>query len=168
MSKRQRLTRRGEDTAPHQRADEHTSGDKVRHSKQTVAYVALGSNLGDSPGNVLRAIGRLQEFSDIPLRKSSPWKGRERTRALEFGKSPLPMSRADNFELGKLFGTPTLAHVSARGTRTACYLLFLARLPSGTRSIHEVAVGTRALDLIGAGGRLASSLPATAIHQYLG
>jgi hypothetical protein len=117
---------------------------------------------------------RREDFPWITLweenvaRKSSPWKGRERTRALEFGKSPLPMSRADNFVLGKLFGTPTLAHVSARGTQTACYVLFLARLSSETRSIYDVAVGTRALDLIGAGGRLASSLPAAAIHQYLG
>jgi len=107
-------------------------------------------------------------WEDNVARKSSPWKGREQARALEFGKSPLPMNRADNFQLGKLFGTPTLAHVSAMGTQTACYVLFLARLPLGTRSIYDVAVGTRSLDLIGTGGRLASSLPAAAIHKYLG
>jgi hypothetical protein len=101
-------------------------------------------------------------------RKSSPWKGRERTRGLEFGKSPLPMNRADNFELGKLFGAPTLAHVPAMGTQTACYALFLARLPLGTRSIYDVVVGTHSLDLIGAEGKLASSLPAAWIHRYLG
>jgi 2-amino-4-hydroxy-6-hydroxymethyldihydropteridine diphosphokinase len=34
-------------------------------------YIALGSNLGDSRSNVLRAMERLQEFSDQPLVKSS-------------------------------------------------------------------------------------------------
>ena len=45
----------------------------VQHS-QKVAYVALGSNLGDSRRNVLQAIERLQGFSDQPLQKSSLWK----------------------------------------------------------------------------------------------
>ncbi len=38
-----------------------------------MAYVALGSNLGDSPRNVLRALGLLQSLSDQPLRRSSLW-----------------------------------------------------------------------------------------------
>jgi len=36
-----------------------------------IAYIALGSNLGDSRDTVLRAMERLQEFSDWPLAKSS-------------------------------------------------------------------------------------------------
>ena len=36
-----------------------------------MSYVALGSNLGDSRQNVLRAMERLQEFSVAPLLKSS-------------------------------------------------------------------------------------------------
>ena len=36
-----------------------------------IAYIALGSNLGDSRGAVLRAMERLQELSDQPLAKSS-------------------------------------------------------------------------------------------------
>jgi len=36
-----------------------------------IAYIALGSNLGDSRNNVLRAMERLQQFSDHPLAKSS-------------------------------------------------------------------------------------------------
>jgi len=38
-----------------------------------VAFVALGSNLGDSRENVLRAFGLLQSLSDLPLRRSSLW-----------------------------------------------------------------------------------------------
>jgi len=38
-----------------------------------LAVVALGSNLGDPPANVLRAIERLQAFSDSPVLKSALW-----------------------------------------------------------------------------------------------
>ncbi|MBI4324320.1 MAG: 2-amino-4-hydroxy-6-hydroxymethyldihydropteridine diphosphokinase [Chloroflexi bacterium] len=38
-----------------------------------MAFVALGSNLGDSVGTILQAMERLQEFSDEPLLKSSLW-----------------------------------------------------------------------------------------------
>jgi 2-amino-4-hydroxy-6-hydroxymethyldihydropteridine diphosphokinase len=46
---------------------------KVKKS-QTVAYIALGSNLGDPAWNVLQAIEALRQWSDSPLRKSSLWK----------------------------------------------------------------------------------------------
>lgn len=42
--------------------------------QQIIAYVALGSNLGDSRQSLLQAIERLQAYSDFPLRKSSLWK----------------------------------------------------------------------------------------------
>ena len=38
-----------------------------------LAVIALGSNLGDSRQNVLRAMARLQALSDQPLLKSSLW-----------------------------------------------------------------------------------------------
>src|ERR1044071_1829851 len=44
---------------------------KFKPSVESLAYVALGSNLGDARQNVLRAMDRLQEFSDQPLLKSS-------------------------------------------------------------------------------------------------
>ncbi|HWD93477.1 MAG TPA: 2-amino-4-hydroxy-6-hydroxymethyldihydropteridine diphosphokinase [Verrucomicrobiae bacterium] len=36
-----------------------------------IAYIALGSNLGDSRSHLLRALERLQELSDQPLAKSA-------------------------------------------------------------------------------------------------
>ena len=39
----------------------------------TIAFVALGSNSGDSQGNVRKAIDRLQAFSTAPLLRSSLW-----------------------------------------------------------------------------------------------
>ena len=38
-----------------------------------LAFVALGSNLGDARRNVLRAMERLEEFSAAPLLRSSLW-----------------------------------------------------------------------------------------------
>ena len=49
---------------------------EVRSPKSEVgklAVVALGSNLGDSRRNVLRAMEQLREFSEYPLLKSSLW-----------------------------------------------------------------------------------------------
>lgn len=39
----------------------------------TTAFIALGSNLGDSASVVRRALDRLQEFSAVALLKSSLW-----------------------------------------------------------------------------------------------
>src|SRR5947207_14581777 len=38
-----------------------------------LAFIALGSNLGDPKQNVLRATDRLQDLSDSPLLRSSLW-----------------------------------------------------------------------------------------------
>lgn len=49
---------------------------EVRVQKPQVsrlAFVALGSNLGDSRGNILSAMRHLQEISDEPLLRSSLW-----------------------------------------------------------------------------------------------
>lgn len=39
----------------------------------SVAYIALGSNVGDSPGILRRAMDELEKFSMKPLRRSSLW-----------------------------------------------------------------------------------------------
>jgi 2-amino-4-hydroxy-6-hydroxymethyldihydropteridine diphosphokinase len=45
----------------------------IFHLPSSLAFVALGSNLGDSRGIILEAMARLQNFSDRPLLKSSLW-----------------------------------------------------------------------------------------------
>jgi 2-amino-4-hydroxy-6-hydroxymethyldihydropteridine diphosphokinase len=45
----------------------------IFHLPSSLAFVALGSNLGDSRQTVLTAIGRLETFSDQPVLKSSLW-----------------------------------------------------------------------------------------------
>src|SRR5262245_14667341 len=41
--------------------------------QSSLAFIALGSNLGNSVGVIRRAMARLQEFSDQPVFKSSLW-----------------------------------------------------------------------------------------------
>ena len=49
-------------------------------------------------------------------RTHSPWDGRTRTRAVEFGVSPFPESRREMVERGRLFGQPTFRWLPARRT----------------------------------------------------
>ena len=45
----------------------------ILHPQSAFAFVALGSNLGDSRKIILDAMARLQDFSDQPMLKSSLW-----------------------------------------------------------------------------------------------
>jgi 2-amino-4-hydroxy-6-hydroxymethyldihydropteridine diphosphokinase len=51
---------------------ERMASESAIHNPQS-AIISLGSNLGDSPAILRQAMARLQEFSDLPLRKSSLW-----------------------------------------------------------------------------------------------
>ena len=46
---------------------------QLRSELQKMAFIALGSNLGDPTQNVLRAMDRLQQITDFPLLRSSFW-----------------------------------------------------------------------------------------------
>ena len=46
---------------------------KLQFKFQNLAFIALGSNLGDPKQNVVQAMDRLQELSDFPLLRSSLW-----------------------------------------------------------------------------------------------
>ena len=48
-------------------------GERLKAEVGKWAIVALGSNLCDPRRNVLRAMDRLQGFSNEPLRRSSLW-----------------------------------------------------------------------------------------------
>ncbi len=49
-------------------------------------------------------------------RTHSPWDGRTRTRAVEFGVSPFPESRREMVARGRLFGEPTFRWLPAKQT----------------------------------------------------
>lgn len=46
---------------------------RVESQEPNLTFVALGSNLGDSRAIILKAMARLQSFSDQPILKSSLW-----------------------------------------------------------------------------------------------
>ena len=68
---------------------------------------------------------------------------------------------------GPMFGTPTLAHVPAGSTRTVNYVLFLAHVPQGSRSIADVILKQDSLELVSPSDRVISSLRADALREYL-
>ena len=71
-------------------------------------------------------------------RTESPWSGRTQTRGLEFGASPLPVTRREAFATAPLFDTPTFAVVPARGEKTVHYISFLAQVPEGFGDVRDV------------------------------
>lgn len=73
-----------------------------------------------------------------------PWKRRTQALGLEFGTTPLPVPRRENFlEGGPLFGVPTIACVPARSTRVVRYAAFLAPLPPVFVGVRDIEVGER-------------------------
>ena len=51
----------------------HTTDSAFRAPYSTLAFVALGSNLGDPSKLVIAALARLEKFSNRPILKSSLW-----------------------------------------------------------------------------------------------
>ena len=81
--------------------------------------------------------GYLWKRSDFPWlgiweenhsRDHAPWNGRVLTRGMEFGVSPMPETRRQALERGRLFGERTFRWIPARGSATVRYRLFLARV----------------------------------------
>jgi hypothetical protein len=58
-------------------------------------------------------------------RTAAPWNGRALTRGLEFGVSPMPETRREMIERGRLFDTPTFRWLPARRCVDVEYAAFL-------------------------------------------
>src|SRR5919197_162728 len=58
-------------------------------------------------------------------RPAMPWNGRTLTRGFEFGVSPMPETRRQMIERGRLFGVPTYRWISARQRVTVDYRALL-------------------------------------------
>jgi hypothetical protein len=54
-------------------------------------------------------------------RDQPPWNGRTMTRGMEFGVSPVPESRREMVERGRMFGVPTFRWIPARSSLTVEY-----------------------------------------------
>jgi len=76
------------------------------------------------------AFGYVWRTSDFPWmgiweenhsRHVPPWNGRTMTRGMEFGVSPVPESRREMIERGRMFGLPTFRWIPARSRLNAEY-----------------------------------------------
>ena len=71
-----------------------------------------------------------------------PWNRETEARGLEFGSTPIGFARREAYTLGPVFGTPTLAHIPARGRKTVHYVAFLARTPRHFGVVEDVELGS--------------------------
>ena len=75
---------------------------------------------------------------------AAPWKRRTQARGLEFGTTPLPVERREEFlEGGPLFEVPTVGCLPARGTRVVRYAAFLAHLTASFTQISDIELGEK-------------------------
>jgi hypothetical protein len=56
----------------------------------------------------------------------APWNGREITRGMEFGVSPMPETRRQMIERGRMFGEPCFRWIPAKSSVTVEYCAFIA------------------------------------------
>jgi hypothetical protein len=88
-----------------------------------------------SPAHRL-AFGYVWKTADFPWlgiweenlsRVHAPWNGRAVARGMEFGVSPMPESRREMIDRGRLFGVPTYRWLPAKGRLEAEYWAVVAR-----------------------------------------
>ena len=74
-----------------------------------------------------------------------PWKGSTEARGLEFGTTPLPVTRREAFLAPRLFDEPTMACVPAGGRKTVRYLAFLTDVPTDFGVVRDITLDAGAL-----------------------
>jgi hypothetical protein len=83
-----------------------------------------------------------------------PWRKTTVALGLEFGTTPLPLPRRENFlSGGSLFSTSTLAFVPAHGTRTVQYFALLSKLPEGFGRVDNISLDQEEIFINGTGNR---------------
>ncbi len=79
-----------------------------------------------------------------------PWCKKTVALGLEFGTTPLPVPRRENFlSGGRLFGVPTFTCVPARAEKTVNYLALLAKVPEGFQRLEGISFDREMLLLKG-------------------
>jgi hypothetical protein len=68
-------------------------------------------------------------------RTTPPWNGKALTRGMEFGVSPMPESRRQMIDRGKLFGVPGYRWIPARKKVAVRYCAFLLPAASAPASV---------------------------------
>jgi hypothetical protein len=96
-------------------------------------------------------------------RENPPWNGRTQTRGLEFGSTPLPVTRREAFTRGPLLATPTFATVPACGRVTISYVAFLAHLPEGFSEVRDIRLSKNGIHVQGKDPEQAIRVPASGL-----
>lgn len=100
--------------------------------------------------------------------QSVPWKGRTQALGLEFGTTPLPVTRRENFTRGgMLFGEPILTFVPARMNKSVRYLCFLTIVPESFGELQDIQLGQQEIILIGSGQPQKVRLKASALDEKI-
>ena len=90
------------------------------------------------------AFGYIWKRADFPWlgiweenhsRTGSPWNGKTLTRGMEFGASPVPESRREAVDRGRLFGVPTHRWLPGRTKLQTEYYAMLRRIDTPLESL---------------------------------
>ncbi len=122
------------------------------------------------------AVGYCFRQSDFPwmaiweenrARQSSPWNAHTQARGMEFGTTPIPLAAGEPFPGKSLFDIPGWCVVPAGETKTARYIIFLAKIPAEIHSIETVEVKQNAIQIRGSDGTACLSVPARGCEVFL-
>jgi hypothetical protein len=112
----------------------------LKGSRKTGYIAVLNWRLGMVAGYLFRPkdFPWVAVWEENCCRSALPWSGRTQARGMEFGTTPMPVGREEMFERGKLFGKNGWTRIAGKGSRSATYLAFLARVPKSWRSIRDI------------------------------
>jgi len=96
-----------------------------------------------------------------------PWKSRTEARGLEFGTTPLPVSRRDAFLAPRLFGEPTMTFVPARGRKSVRYAAVLCKIPQGFDAVRDITIDDDGFSVLDETGK-SIVIQSTGVRQWFG
>ena len=71
-------------------------------------------------------------------RETSPWRGRELTRGMEFSNTPFPIGLREAVERGTFQGQPTYRWLPALGRVAVEYAVVIQRVPQGCQGVADI------------------------------
>src|SRR5207237_1264513 len=85
---------------------------------------------------------------------------------LEFGTTPLPVSRRANFTTGgPLFDVPTVTYVPARREKIVGYIALLTKVAPGFGTVRSIVPQGREIVITGDGSSVPILLAASCLYQ---
>ena len=97
----------------------------------------------------------------------SPYLGKTIAWGLEFGTTPLPVSRMENLAAGPLFGRPRFLILDAQARITTRYLVLLQRIPPDWAGVQSIDVNAGELTIVESGPARRLRIRAQLADRYL-